>query len=164
MSVATPLQTATVALGQLAAAERLAGNAFGFKPVRSVMLKSKSTPIRSKKLSVKRMKRTSMVTCRSCRRTELFQQIGDPLVNSLRLADDKAEVRGEGLNFALARTVFHPTFVLDGGNDEVDERVEVGTRGAAQPAWTAHRARLSDRWPGRRSLLWTGPLPPVTRG
>ena len=34
----------------------------------SLMLKSKSTPIRSKKLSLSVMKRTSMVTCRSCMR------------------------------------------------------------------------------------------------
>ena len=34
----------------------------------SSMLKSKSTPIRSKKLSLSVMKRTSIVTCRSCRR------------------------------------------------------------------------------------------------
>ena len=45
---------------------------------------------------------------------ELFQQVGDLLVNVLRLADDQAQVRRERLDLALARAVFHPAFVLDG--------------------------------------------------
>ena len=48
--------------------ERVGWSAFaGFTPL-SFTSMSKSMPIRSKKLSLSRMKRTSIVTCKSCRR------------------------------------------------------------------------------------------------
>ena len=61
----------------------------------SLMSKSKSTPMRSKKLSLSVMKRTSIVTCRSCSRRNCSEKLDDLLVNLLRLADDDAQVRLE---------------------------------------------------------------------
>ncbi len=114
------------------------------------MFKSKSMPIRSKKLSLSRMKRTSIVTCKSCRRRKLLQQVGDFFVHRLRLADDEAEVGGEGPDFRLAAAVLGPGVGGDGRDDQVDQRIEVGIRAAAHAAGpAAESARLSAR-PVRR--------------
>ena len=79
---------------------------------------------------------------------KLLQQIGDLLVHPLRLADDQAQVGRERLDFAFARAVFHPAVVLDSRDDQVDERIEVGT---------------APRRPGRRGRRVSGGLTPLPR-
>ena len=41
---------------------------------------------------------------------QLFQQVGDLFVDRLRLADDEAQVGGEGPNFRFAAAIFGPGF------------------------------------------------------
>ena len=88
---------------------------------------------------------------------QLLQQVGDLFVDGLRLADDQAEVRGEGADFGLAAAVFGPGFRGHRRDDQVDQRVEVGVGAAAhaaRPAADRHRAgRRSGGTHGRAKLL-----------
>ena len=143
-----PLQTDRVAvpvgIGRLELARRWSA----FTPL-SLMFKSKSMPIRSKKLSLSVMKRTSIVTCRSCRRRSCCSRSAICFVDFLRLADDQAEVGGERTDFGLAAAVLVPRVGRDGRGDQVDERIEVGVRPAAHAARAGadrHRRRAARRW------------------
>ena len=97
------------------------------------MSKSKSTPIRSKKLSLSVMNRTSIVTCKSCRRRSCSRQVGDLLVNFLRLADDEAEVACRSRDRARPAD-FVPALRRNGRGDQLDQCIEVGRRPAAHAA------------------------------
>ncbi len=48
---------------------------------------------------------------------QLLEQVGDFLMDGLRLADDETQVRGEGTDFGGAAAVFGPRFGLDGGDN-----------------------------------------------
>ena len=65
---------------------------------------------------------------------ELLQQVGNFFVDGLRLADHEAQVGGERADFGLAAAVLGPGFGRNGGDDQVDERIEVGVRAAAHAA------------------------------
>ena len=66
------------------------------------MLKSKSTPIRSKKLSSKRDEADLDRDLQVLHPPQLLQEIDDLLVDLLRLADHQAQVRGRGGDIPLA--------------------------------------------------------------
>ena len=85
---------------------------------------------------------------------QLLQQVGDLLVDVLRLADDEAQVGLEGRDRAGAADVV-PGGGLDGRGDQVDEAVEVGLGAAAQAAGAdppAALPRCDGRLPPRRCI------------
>ena len=67
------------------------------------MSKSKLTPMRSKKLSLSVMKRTSIGHLQVLQSPQLLQEIGDLLVHFLGLPDHQAQVRFEGLRSSRGR-------------------------------------------------------------
>ena len=114
-----------------------------------LMSKSKLTPIRSKKLSLRVMKRTSIGHLQVLQAPQLLQEIDDFLVDFLGLADDEAEVGLEGGDRARPADVV-PGGGLDGRCDQVDQAVEVGLG-------SRRRARPGPAPPAGSSAAGTGP-------
>ena len=82
---------------------------------------------------------------------QLLQQVGDFLVDFLRLADDQAEVGLEGGDRARPADLV-PGGGLDGRGDQIDQAVEVGLRSAAQSARARARSATCLAPPAIRAL------------
>ena len=105
------------------------------------MLKSKSTPIRSKKLSLSVMKRTSIVTCKSCIRRNCSRRSTISSWTSCVWLTTRLKLVGEAAILPLP-----PLWSQVGGRhglrDQVDQRVEIGGGAAAGAAGPAAGAGL----------------------
>ena len=140
-----------------------AGRAAYRWPELSSMLKSKSTPIRSKKLSLSVMNRTSIVTCKSCRRRKLLQQVGDLLVHFLRLADDQAQVRLEPVRSSRGRRLRPRLCGLTVAGDQLDQRIEVGLPPPPMPPGPPRRSAFGRPANSIRHRPPFGPAPTIGR-
>ena len=107
---------------------------------RRLMSKSKLTPIRSKKLSLSVMKRTSMVTWRSCSRRNCSRRSTISSWTSCVWLTTRLRLVSKGRDRAGPADGV-PGGGLDRRSDQVDEAVEVGLRAAAKSARPGARRR-----------------------